>query len=97
MVKKMKNTTYSDSTQWLIEHYDNKAPLHPSPSQMAADVTRKYKQLEASRLAALQEGDSTAYYKARAQQDVLADLLEKWDVPIEEAGIDYTSLAPDMP
>lgn len=93
----MNNTTYSDSTQWLIEHYDNKAPLHPSPSQMTADVVRKYKQLEASRLAALQEGDSTAYYKARAQQDVLADLLEKWDVPVEDAGIDYTRLASDMP
>lgn len=93
----MNNTTYSDSTQWLIEHYDNKAPLHPSPAQMTADVVRKYKQLEASRLAALQEGDSTAYYKTRAQQDVLADLLEKWDVPIEDAGIDYTRLAPDMP
>lgn len=88
----MNNTTYSDSTQWLIEHYDNKAPLHPSPSQMTADVVRKYKQLEASRLAALQEGDSAAYYKARAQQDVLADLLDKWNVPIEEAGIDYTAL-----
>lgn len=93
----MNNTTYGDRTQWLIEHYDNKAHLRPSPSQMTADVVRKYKQLEASRLAALQEGDSTAYYKARAQQDVLADLLEKWDVPIEEAGIDYTRLAPDMP
>lgn len=88
----MNNTTYSDNTQWLIEHYDNKAPLHPSPSQMTADVVRKYKQLEASRLAALQEGDSAAYYKARAQQDVLADLLDKWNVPIEEAGIDYTAL-----
>lgn len=88
----MNNTTYSDRTQWLIEHYDNKAPLHPSPSQMTADVVRKYKQLEASRLAALQEGDSTAYYKARAQQDVLADLLDKWNVLIEEAGIDYTAL-----
>lgn len=64
---------------------------------MTTDVVRKYKQLEASRLAALQEGDSAAYYKARAQQDVLADLLEKWDVPIEDAGIDYTRLAPDMP
>lgn len=63
---------------------------------MTTDVVRKYKQLEASRLAALQEGDSAAYYKARAQQDVLADLLEKWDVPIEDAGIDYTRLAPDM-
>lgn len=93
----MNSTTYSDRTQWLIEHYDNKAPLHPSPSQMTADVVRKYKQLEASRLAALQEGDSTAYYKARAQQDVLADLLEKWDVPVEDAGIDNTRLAPDMP
>lgn len=88
----MNNTTYSDSTQWLIEHYDNKAPLHPSPTQMTADVVRKYKQLEASRLATLQEGDSAAYYKARAQQDVLADLLDKWNVPIEEAGIDYTAL-----
>lgn len=88
----MNDTTYSDSTQWLIEHYDNKAPLHPSPSQMTADVVRKYKQLEASRLAALQEGDSAAYYKARAQQDVLADLLDKWNVPIEEVGIDYTAL-----
>ena len=93
----MNSTTYSDRTQWLIEHYDNKATLHPSPSQMTADVVRKYKQLEASRLAALQEGDSTAYYKARAQQDVLADLLEKWDVPVEDAGINYTRLAPDMP
>ena len=63
---------------------------------MAADVVRKYKQLEASRLEALQEGDSAAYYKARAQQDVLADLLEKWNVPVEDAGIDYTRLAPDM-
>ena len=97
MVKNMKNTIYSDNTQWLIEHYDNKTPLHPSSSQMTADVVRKYKQLEASRLAALQEGDSAAYYKARAQQDVLADLLEKWDVPVEDAGIDYTRLAPDMP
>ena len=92
----MKNTTYSDSTQWLIEHYDNKAPLNPSPSQMAADVARKYKQIESTRIAALQEGDRAAYYKARAQQDVLADLLEKWNVPVEGAGIDYTRLAPDM-
>lgn len=93
----MKDTTYSDSTQWLIEHYDSNPPRHPSPSQMAADVARKYRQLESTRLAALQEGDSAAYYKARAQQDILADLLEKWDIPVEDAGIDYTRLAPDMP
>ena len=93
----MKSTTYSDSTQWLVEHYDSKAPLHPSPSQMAADVARKYRHLEETRLAALQEGDSAAYYKARAQQDVLADLLDKWNVSVEDAGIDYTRLAPDMP
>lgn len=68
-----------------------------SAKVMAADVARKYRQLDASRLAALREGDSAAYYKARAQQDVLADLLEKWDVPVEDAGIDYTRLAPDMP
>lgn len=60
---------------------------------MAADVARKYKQLEETRLAALRDGDEIAYNKARAQQDVLADLLEKWDVPIEDAGIDYTSLS----
>lgn len=93
----MRDTTYSDNTQWLVEHYDNKVSLKPNPSQMAADVARKYRQIESTRLAALQEGDSTAYYKARAQQDVLADLLEKWDVSIEDAGIDYTRLAPDMP
>lgn len=92
----MKDTTYSDKTQWLVEHYDS-AQLKLNPSQMAADVARKYRQLEASRLAALQEGDSAAYYKARAQQDVLADLLDKWNVSIEDAGIDYTRLAPDMP
>ena len=68
-----------------------------SAKVMAADVARKYRQLDASRLAALQEGDSAAYYKARAQQDILADLLDKWDVPVEDAGIDYTRLAPDMP
>lgn len=68
-----------------------------SAKVMAADVARKYRQLDANRLAALREGDSAAYYKARAQQDVLADLLEKWDVPVEDAGIDYTRLAPDMP
>lgn len=64
---------------------------------MAADVVRKYKQLESSRLTALHEGDRLAYNKARAQQDILADLLDKWDVSIEDAGIDYTRLAPDMP
>lgn len=96
MVKNMKNTIYSDNTQWLVEHYDD-IQVKLTTAQMTADVVRKYKQLEASRLAALQEGDSTAYYKARAQQDVLADLLEKWDVPVEDAGIDYTRLAPDMP
>lgn len=88
----MKNTTYSDNTQWLVEHYDNKAPLHPSPSQMAADVARKYRQLEESRLEALQEGDSAAYNKARAQQDVLADLLDKWGISVEDAGVDYARL-----
>lgn len=60
---------------------------------MTADVVRKYKQLEETRLAALQDGDQLAYNKARAQQDVLADLLDKWDVSIEDAGIDYTSLS----
>lgn len=64
---------------------------------MAADVVRKYKQLESTRLAALHDGDRLAYNKARAQQDILADLLDKWDVSIEDAGIDYTRLAPDMP
>lgn len=59
---------------------------------MAADVARKYRQLEESRLAALQEGDSAAYTKARAQQDVLADLLDKWNISVEDAGIDYTRL-----
>lgn len=64
---------------------------------MAADVVRKYKQLESTRLAALHDGDRLAYNKARAQQDILADLLDKWDVSTEDAGIDYTRLAPDMP
>lgn len=64
---------------------------------MAADVVRKYKQLESTRLAAQHDGDRLAYNKARAQQDILADLLDKWDVSIEDAGIDYTRLAPDMP
>ena len=67
-----------------------------SAKLMAADVCRKYRQLESTRLAAMQEGDSVAYNRARAQQDVLADLLDKWDVSVEDAGIDYTRLAPDM-
>lgn len=64
---------------------------------MAADVARKYKQLEETRLAALQDGDQLTYNKARAQQDILADLLDKWAVSIDDAGIDYARLAPDMP
>lgn len=96
MVNDMKCTTYSDNTQWLVEHYDN-IQMKLTTAQMTADVARKYRQLESTRLAALQEGDSTAYYRARAQQDVLADLLDKWNVSIEDAGIDYTRLAPDMP
>lgn len=96
MVKDMKNTTYSDNTQWLVEHYDD-IQMKLTTAQMTADVARKYRQLESTRIAALQEGDSTAYYKARAQQDILADLLDKWNVSIEDAGIDYTRLAPDMP
>lgn len=64
---------------------------------MAADVVRKYKNLESSRLDALHEGDRMAYDRARAQQDVLADLLDKWGVSIEDAGIDYARLVPDMP
>lgn len=67
-----------------------------SANIMAADVVRKYRQLEEVRLYALQDGDRLAYDKARAQQDILADLLEKWEVTIEDAGIDYTRLAPDM-
>ena len=67
-----------------------------SAKVMVADVVRKYRQLEETRLDALQEGDRQAYNKARAQQDVLADLLDRWDVTIDEAGIDYTRLAPDM-
>ena len=91
----MKDTTYRDNTQWLVEHYDTRQKA--SPSQMAADVARKYKQLESTRIAALQEGDTVEYAKVRAQQDVLADLLDKWNVSVEDAGIDYTRLAPDMP
>ena len=63
-----------------------------SAKVMAADVARKYRQLEESRLAALQEGDSAAYLKARAQQDVLADLLDKWGISVEDAGVDYAQL-----
>ena len=62
---------------------------------MVADVVRKYKQLETTRLAALADKDSKAYTKARAQQDVLADLLDKWDVSIDDAGVDYTRLSWD--
>lgn len=89
----MKDTTYRDDTQWLVEHYDTRKKA--SPSQMAADVARKYRQLESTRIAALQEGDKAEYAKVKAQQDVLADLLEKWDVSIEDAGIDYTRLSWD--
>ena len=67
--------------------------MQPNAKIMAADVARKYKQLEETRLAALQDGDQLTYNKARAQQDVLADLLDKWDVSIEDAGIDYTRLS----
>ena len=63
-----------------------------SAKVMAADVARKYRQLEESRLAALQEGDSAAYLNARAQQDVLADLLDKWGISVEDAGVDYARL-----
>lgn len=66
-----------------------------SAKLMVADVVRKYKQLEATRLAALADKDAKAYTKARAQQDVLADLLNKWDVPIDSAGVDYTRLSWD--
>ena len=88
----MKDTTYSDKTQWLVEHYDS-AQMKLNPSQMAADVARKYRQLESTRLAAMQEGDKAEYTKVKAQQDVLADLLDKWNVSIEDAGIDYTRLS----
>lgn len=63
-----------------------------SAKLMVADVCRKYKQLESTRLAALREGATAEYTKVRAQQDVLADLLDKWDVSIEDAGIDYNKL-----
>lgn len=67
-----------------------------SADMMAADVIRKYRYLDETRTAALQEGDAKTYNKARAQQDVLADLLDKWNISIEDAGIDYTRLCPDM-
>lgn len=63
-----------------------------SAKLMVADVCRKYKQLESTRLAALREGATAEYTKVRAQQDVLADLLDKWDVSIEDAGINYNKL-----
>lgn len=63
-----------------------------STKLMIADVCRKYRQLESTRLAALQEGADAEYIKVRAQQDVLADLLEKWDVSVETAGIDYSKI-----
>lgn len=66
-----------------------------SAKVMAADVARKYRNLEETRLAALREGDRQAYTKAKAQQDVLADLLDKWDISIEDAGIDYNRLSWD--
>ena len=66
-----------------------------SAKLMVADVVRKYKQLETTRLAALTDKDAKAYTKARAQQDVLADLLDKWDVPIDSAGVDYNRLSWD--
>lgn len=66
-----------------------------SAKVMAADVARKYRNLEETRLDALREGDRQAYAKAKAQQDVLADLLDKWGVSIEDAGVDYNRLSWD--
>lgn len=63
-----------------------------SAQVMIADVCRKYRQLESTRLAALREGADAEYIKVRAQQVVLADLLEKWDVSVETAGIDYSKI-----
>ena len=37
-----------------------------------------------------------AYTKGRKKQDVLADLLDRWGVTKQAAGIDYTRLYPDM-
>lgn len=59
---------------------------------MIADVCRKYRQLESTRLAALRDGATAEYTKVRAQQDVLADILDRWDVSIENAGMDYNAL-----
>lgn len=53
-----------------------------SADMMAADVIRKYRYLDETRTAALKEGDAKAYNRARAQQDVLADLLDKWDISV---------------
>lgn len=61
-----------------------------STKVIIADVVRKYKHLDETRLAALADKDAKTYTKARAQQDVLADLLDKWDVSIDDAGVDYT-------
>ena len=66
-----------------------------SAKVMAADVARKYRNLEETRLSALREGDRQAYIKAKAQQAVLADLLDKWDISIEDAGIDSNRLSWD--
>lgn len=63
-----------------------------SAKLMVADVCRKYRQLESTRLAALREGEAAEYAKVRAQQDILADLLDRWDVSIEDAGMDYNAL-----
>lgn len=63
-----------------------------SAKLMVADVCRKYRQLESTRLAALREGATVEYAKVRAQQDVLADLLDRWNVSIEDAEIDYNAL-----
>lgn len=63
-----------------------------SAQVMIADVCRKYRQLESTRIAALREGATAEYSKARAQQDILADLLDRWDVSIEDAGMDYNAL-----
>lgn len=55
---------------------------------MIADVCRKYRQLERARLAALREGAAVEYARVRAQQDVLSDLLDRWDVSPVDVGID---------
>ena len=63
-----------------------------SAKLMVADVCRKYRQLERTRIEALREGATEEYTKVRAQQDILADLLDRWNVSIEVAGIDYNAL-----